>query len=80
MRRRGRAGRLRRTRVVRQVLLDEGLSGSLQGLARSFSMIFGRFLGARRHYLLSTSRSRFPSASQILLFLDSIRMIEMVPC
>ena len=49
------------------------------GLARGLAVVLGRFLGARRHYLLSTSRSRFPCASQIFFLLDAIRMVEVVP-
>ena len=65
--------------MVRQVLLDEGLARPLQGLARGLAVVLRRFLGTRGGDLLSTSRSRFPSTSQVLLFLDAIRVVEVVP-
>jgi hypothetical protein len=65
--------------MVRQVLLDERFSSALQGFARRRPVVLCCAFGTGRGDAFPCLRSRFPGASQVLLFLNAIRVVEVVP-
>ena len=64
---------------MREVLLDEGLARPLQSFARRRPVVLCCAFGTGRGDAFPCLRSRFPGASQVLLFLDAIRVVEVVP-